>query len=408
MDALARDGIRFEQAYCTNPVCAPSRTSLATGMMPCRLGADTNKHALRLSTLPAVIKDNSPGKLMKRAGYDTFYGGKVHMCQALHPEHGGYDEYVSDDGDALPAACTAFMKRERKAPCFAVASFVDPHNICYAHRARSGIDSNNVLGLYKDARMLPATQLPPLPDNYAIAENEPTAVRTNLNPEAVTPAIRMRDEYGERDWQIARWIYHRLTENVDRQIGALLDGLAEAGLEDSTLIIFTSDHGNVDASHRLTSKGLFYEQAVGVPFIMKYPAGIAPNQVDKRHLVSTGLDLIPTLCDYAGIQKPDHMLGHSLRPLAESVQDPQWRNYLAAENAWFRMLRTDRFKYCAFADRESVEWLGDVKHDPGEMRNLVADPGFQDVLTEHRRLLAEWSDISGDAEASRFLLHGWP
>ena len=191
MDNLARDGIRFERAYCTNPVCLPSRTSMATGMMSCRVGADTNESASHVSRFPQEVDDNSMGKLMKRAGYDTFYGGKVHMCQSLQPENAGYDEYFADARDALPAACTSFINREREAPFFAVASFINPHDICFAHRAKNGINTHSVLPLYEEACALSSNDLPPLPDNYAIPANEPTAVRANLNPEAIANHRRL-------------------------------------------------------------------------------------------------------------------------------------------------------------------------------------------------------------------------
>ena len=89
MDRLAQEGIRFEKAYCANPVCVPSRTSMTTGVMPCRLGADSNGSGMSIGELPVEVGKNSLGKIMKRAGYDTFYGGKVHMCKSLVPRNAG-------------------------------------------------------------------------------------------------------------------------------------------------------------------------------------------------------------------------------------------------------------------------------------------------------------------------------
>ncbi len=132
-DSLAQDGIRFERAYCSNPVCVPSRTSMATGVMSCRLGADNNGSGMRIKQLPPEVDANSMGKLMKRAGYDTFYGGKVHMCSSLAPKNAGYDEYYRDQRDRLPAACISFMNKKRNNPFFVVASFINPHDICFAH-----------------------------------------------------------------------------------------------------------------------------------------------------------------------------------------------------------------------------------------------------------------------------------
>ena len=258
LDALAKDGVRFERAYCANPVCVPSRISMATGMMPNRLGASDNGLGMKINELPREVDENSLGKIVKRAGYDTFYGGKVHMCGPLQPLKAGYDEYFKDERNVLPEACLKFIKQKRDKPFFAVASFINPHDICFAHRAYNGTNTRNVLELYKEAALLPLEKLPPLPDNYAIPQGESTAIENHLSPKPITPAITMRQQYTERDWRIYRWIYNRLMEQVDKQIGIILDGLKEAGLEDKTLIIFTSDHGDMDASHRLASKNLLY------------------------------------------------------------------------------------------------------------------------------------------------------
>ncbi|MXZ10963.1 MAG: sulfatase-like hydrolase/transferase [Gemmatimonadetes bacterium] len=406
MDSLARDGIRFEMAYATNPVCVASRTSMATGVMSCRLGAGNNGPGLAIKQLPPEVHDHSMGKIMKRAGYDTFYGGKVHMCPPLAPENAGYDEYFRNDREELPAACLQFMEKKRDNPFFAVASFINPHDICFAHIARNGEDRHGVLALHKEASSLEMDELPPLPDNYAIQQNEPAAIEAHLNPNAPTPAITMRKEYDEKAWRINRWIYHRLTEKVDRHIGDILDGLKKAGLEEDTVVIFTSDHGNMDASHRLASKGVFYEESVGVPFILKHPGGALGGRTNRTHLVSTGLDILPTICDYAGIKQPDHLLGVSLRPLAEDRRVDDWRTYVASENHWTRMIRSQRYKYCAYDHVFGNESLVDMENDPGEMQNLVDDPKFQDVLTEHRRLLADWSNLSEDKDASKYLKNG--
>lgn len=408
MDSLAQDGIRFERAYCANPVCVPSRTSMATGVMPGRLGAGSNGQGMRIQKLPPEVARNSLGKIIKRAGYDTFYGGKVHMPMPLNPrnKNAGYDEYYKNSRGELPAACLKFIKKKRSRPFFAVASFINPHDICFAHLARNGKNQHDVLKLYKEAYSLPMEKLPPLPENYAVPQDEPAAIAAHLSPKAITPAITMRKEYDEREWRINRWIYCRLTEQVDKHIGMILDGLKDAGLEDNTLIVFTSDHGNMDASHRLASKGLLYEESVGVPFIIKYKGVIGADRTDKKHLVSTGLDILPTVCDYAGVTQPAHLLGKSLRPLTEGKPVGKWRSYVASENTWSRMIRSQRFKYCAYESAESKESLVDMENDPGEMRNLLDDPKFQDVLVEHRRLLTEWIKLSDDKDGLKFVRNG--
>ena len=402
MDSLAREGIRFERAYCTNPVCVPSRTSMATGVMPGRLGVFGNKK----TKIPDKFGDNSMGVIMKRAGYDTFYGGKVHMYGKLDPRKAGYDKYFSDQRDKLPEACVQFMKKKRDKPFLAVASFINPHDICYAYLASRGKNKPNMASvdrLYSQASSLPTDQLPPLPENYAIPPMEPDAVKARLSTTAVTPGLTMRKTFSKREWRIYRWMYCRLTEQVDRQIGRILKGLNDAGLTEKTLVVFTSDHGNMDASHRLASKGLFYDESVKVPFIIKYTGVIGGGRVDHDHLVSTGLDILPTLCDYAEIKVPVHLLGKSLRGIAEGKPVTAWRSYIASENSWGRMIRSKRFKYCVYDSGAARESLVDMENDPGEMQNLSNSEKYEKVLDEHRRHLKEWLELSGDRAGSKFL-----
>ena len=406
MDSLALNGVRFERAYAANPVCVPSRISMATGVMPGRFGVFSNGVSAKI---PPEVDRNSLGKLIRAAGYDTFYGGKVHMCKELIPRKAGYDVFESDRRARLPAACIEFIKRKRNKPFFAVASFINPHDICFAYLAYKGKGRKampRVNALYKQALALDADQLPPLPANYAVPPGEPESIEAHMSPRAVTPAITMRKEYDDKQWRIYRWIYCRLTEQVDRHIARILDAVAKAGLENRTLIVFTSDHGNMDAAHRLASKGLFYEESVGVPFLMKYTGVIARGKVDARHLVATGLDILPTLCDYAGVKPPKALLGRSLRPIAEGKPAGAWRPYLASENRWGRMIRSERFKYCVYDAGATRESLVDMTRDGGEMKNLAADPEYKEALAQHRRYLIDWIKRSGDKEGKAFVVQG--
>ena len=110
------------------------------------------------------------------------------------------------------------------------------------------------------------------------------------------------------------WIYHRLTEDVDRQIGTILEALSETGLDKNTIIVFTSDHGDMDGSHKMVHKGVFYEESTRVPFIIAGPG--VKQGVDREHLVSSSVDLIPTFCDFAGIEIPRAIQGLSLKSIA--------------------------------------------------------------------------------------------
>lgn len=403
LDAMAKAGVRFTNAYVTNPVCVPSRISFATGMMAGRLGVFNNGME---ATIPTDVVANSMGNIIKRGGYDTFYGGKTHLAPDLTPLKAGYDEFFRDQREELPAAVVEFMQRKRDNPFFAVASFINPHDICYAYAARQEDKKGKALvrQLFKQAEALPEDQLPPLPANSAIPENEPEGVEADMQATSVTPAILMRQDYSERDWRNYRWIYCRLTERVDAQIGQLLDALETSGLDENTLVIFTSDHGDMDGSHRLASKGVFYENSAGVPFIMQYKGVIPAGVVNNQALISNGLDVLPTISDYANLDTPDYWLGRSLRPLAEKHVDHPTRPYVVSENQAGRMLRSTRYKYCVYLKGTRRESLVDLHEDPGELKNLVNSPSHQQVLNQHRAYLRQWIEESHDTEAKAFAI----
>lgn len=188
---------------------------------------------------------------------------------------------------------------------------------------------------------------------------------------------------------------------MDRLIGELLTALEHHGLADQTLVIFTSDHGDMDACHRLASKGVFFENSARVGFVMRYPGHIAAGQVDSA-LVSSGLDLLPTVCDYVGISPPAHCQGRSLRPWAGGSGPGEWRNYVVTENHTGRMLRSDQYKYCVFSLGEPRESLIDLHNDPGELRNLATDVEYARILNQHRAWLKEWIEQTADADAREY------
>ncbi len=397
LDQLAAEGVRFENAYASNPVCVPSRMSMATGMMPARLGA-LDDSGTKVKRLPKEAAQHSMGKLMKAAGYDTFYGGKTHLSPELIPnQNSGYDTYFKDQREQLPKACVEFISEKRDRPFFAVASFINPHDICYAYNAYKKREKMmpGVNELYEQASKIPLDELPPLPDNFEIPGLEPDAIAANSKITAVTPSKIMREEYDEREWRMYRWIYCRLTEEVDGHIGQILDGLKACEQENNTLVVFISDHGDMDASHGLASKGVMYEESVHVPLIIRHPKSLAPGTVDPS-LVNIGIDLLPTFCDFAGVTIPKHLLGRSLR----SKEAPPL--YVASENHWSRMIRTERFKYCAYKEGHHKESLVNLQADPGEMINLAGDEKYENELQKHRNHLKDWVKLSEDSHGIEY------
>jgi choline-sulfatase len=421
LDRLASSGIRFDRAYACNPVCAPNRFSLQSGLMPSAIGMGRNEDDRRATVTDAMMQ-HSLGNLFRSAGYETVYGGKVHLPVRMNNvEALGYRLLTRDQRQGLADACATFIKGEHTRPFFLFASFINPHDICYmainAHRRSTGaapIDNQDsqiceaVLDRARgseDISAFVAEHCPPLPANHAIPVAEPECI-TEKYANARAFRAYIRANWTETDWRLHRWAYCRLTEMVDTEIGTVLDALRDAGLEDNTLVVFTSDHGDMDSAHKMEHKSVLYEESVRVPFIMSYKGLIPAGRVDDRHLVSNGLDLLPTLCDYAGIKVPDGPHGLSLRPLAEGQEPGDWRDYVVSESQNGRMVRTDRFKYCIYDSGRHREQLIDLKDDPGEMKNLAEAPEHKQVLEEHRQLLRAGVERAGDRIGAEYVTVG--
>ncbi len=131
MDSLASRGVRFERAYCGNPVCVPSRFSMMTGVLPSRIGMDRNRPAAY--PVPPEILQDSLGHAFRRAGYQTVYGGKVHLPGTSKKGIGayGFDLLTDDQREGLATACEQFLAGPHDRPFLLVASFINPHDICY-------------------------------------------------------------------------------------------------------------------------------------------------------------------------------------------------------------------------------------------------------------------------------------
>jgi len=400
MDSLATDGMRFERAYCTNPVCAPSRFSLMTGRMPSAIGMRSNE-AGHIAAVPEAIRERGLGWVLRDAGYETAYGGKVHLPK-MGPPDLGFEVITRNERDGLSDACAEYLRAPRDKPFLLVASFINPHDICYmAIRDFAGTEQAKRLverGTTELARLDRALELPPgvneaeffekhcppAPPNFEPQEDEPEAIRLLL---AQRPFKQnAREKWPEERWRLHRWAYARLTEMVDRQIARVLEALRDSGQARNTVVVFTSDHGDMDAAHRMEHKTALYEAPCRVPLIVCQPGVTPPGAVDRTHLVSNGLDLLPTLCDYAGVAPPPDLEGASFRALAEGCEPDQWRSSLPIESEIGRAVVTQRHKYILYDEGASREQLMDLEADPFETRNAAQDPENQAVLAECREL----------------------
>jgi len=379
MDQLVREGTSFQLSHSTNPLCSPARSSIFTGRTSSETGVYVNGKPIR----PSI--PNLGQWLGRKAKYETVYAGKWHLpssytasipgFRVLHTGIGGQGNL----GDtAVSRACEAFLrKRDTKKPFLLVASFLQPHDICEWLRLNTQVP---------EALRYPelAGELPPLPKNFEFDPNEPAALKKTRGKNEPAKGNWTKDH-----WRYYLWSYYRHIEMVDGQIGRILQALRDSRQDGNTLILFTSDHGEGLAHHQMVRKSSPYDEASKVRMILVRPGDIPAGKTDATHLVS-GLDVMPTFCDYVGVQPPKDMRGKSLRPLLEG-KSTHWHRFVVTEvnGDSGRMLRTLRYKYITYHN-DPVDVLFDMKDDPGETRNLAKSPGYATLVAEHRDLLRQW------------------
>ncbi len=429
MDKLAEEGILFTQSYCTSPVCGPARSSIISGRMPHETGVEWNGDSMN----PQVT---NAGEIFRKAGYNTVWAGKWHLpvsypqrADSKQKEIRGFDLLPfrdpeiknwmlgSETDPQLTEAVVNYIDQyDEKAPFFLAVSYHNPHDICFYPRKDGWVSENDSLleiRYYGFEYQLPNpiaihpshfSNLPPLPDNHEIGNKEPSFIadkRANHNEYGLETKLA-NQEFSEEVWRGYFNAYYRLTESVDSEIGKVTAALAKNGYEKNTIVVFTSDHGDGAAAHKWAAKLSLYEESSKIPLILSWPGQISAGKVDKNHLVSQ-IDILPTLCDYAGIDASVSFTGQSLRNI---INDPkaEWRENLVVELADYkpdrnrkgRMIRSSRFKYNVYSSGDNNEQLFDLQNDPGEMKNLAEDPAFQNIKAEHIQQLQQWMENTGD------------
>lgn len=406
IDSLAESGMRFTRAYCANPLCVPNRTTIFTGRYPHEHGKQTNStRAIDPQEFPNI------GMVLRKAGYVTGYFGKWHLPYSFRkatPDQSGYDQTFDALDFQIAEPTIDFIERNKDKPFFVVFSLMNPHNICQYGRSQPLPDGDV-------GEVPPAEQCPPAPENMEKARNQSDAL------EAVWQA-RLRAKYqntekrmfaplelwNAEDWRKYRWAYYRMVELADREMGKVLSALRRAGLEENTVVIFTSDHGDGIGAHRWAQKNMFYDETARIPMIVSCKGTTRVGKSD--FLVNNGIDIMPTICDYAEAKVPAGCKGVSLRPIAEGRKPRSGRQYVACSTHFVqdltadgkpidlqgRMLRTKDFKYYIFDQGRQPEMLIDMKNDPGEMENLIGNPRYEKVLAAHRKLFEQYKKETED------------
>lgn len=389
LDAVAKEGTLFENAFTCQPVCGPMRACLQSGVYASQNGCYRNDIALPTDT-------KGIAHYLTEAGYDTAYIGKWHL--ASDNEHrlatkatpkerrGGYDYwraadvleftshgyngYVFDENcnkldfkgyraDKINDFAVEYIKKSHDKPFFMFVSQLEPHH----QNDRLRFESPK--GLKSKFR------------NYEV----PGDLEGTLG-----------------DWRLQMPSYLACCNSVDTNFGKLIQALKDEGLYDNTVIIYTSDHGCHFRTRNMEYKRSCHENSIKVPLVITGGAFTGGGRVSD--LVSL-IDLPATVLDIAGAEIPENFMGKSLidKKGHESVF------IQISESQIGRAVRTDRWKYSvaaknadkAFADEYTEDCLYDLKNDPYEKKNLAADPAYAQTRAQMREILLEHMKKAGEA-----------
>ena len=399
MDRLADHGIRFTNAYCAMPLSGPARGAMFTGYMPSETGIIEND-----IPIPDSLQNRTLGTLVGEAGYDCAYAGKWHVPTVDLPSEFafGFRNLHPHNDIGLAEACIDYLREEHDRPFFLVASYINPHNICEFAR-----NQNTPLAHIPDFTL---EDCPALPANYAVNPYDASVLQFEKRQ---SYALYPSQDFSPDDWRRYRYAYYRLVEAVDAEIGKIVDEIDRQDLWENTVIIFTSDHGDGCGAHQWNQKTVLYEEVANIPFIVCLPGGRNACKVLPQ-LVNNGVDLMPTICDWAGAEVPEGRSGLSIRDVAEAG-DPalHLRDYVVTETNFNQtagtlgwMVRTPKYKYVLYDKGQYREQLYDMETDRGEMVNLAVDARYADIVKEHRAMLREWMETHpgpGRARHFRFI-----
>ena len=429
LDRIAQGGMRFDNCFCTNSLCEPSRAAILTG---------TYNHVNAVTTIGAHIdnRQENVAKVLQRNGYQTAIVGKWHLGQGEAHWPTGFDywnilqgqgpyfdpemvrngEKVKYEGyttDLITDLSLDWLKeRDKERPFFMMYHHKAPH--------RPWDPDEKHANMYEDIDIPePETFNDDYKNRAAAAGAAQMTVAEHLTerdlkqpvPEGLTPAE-------EKSWKYQRYIkdYLRCVASVDDNVGRVLDYLEEEGIADDTIVIYTSDQGFFLGDHGWYDKRFMYEESLRMPFIIRYPQAIKAGSVNGD--IITNVDFASTFLDYAGIEEPERFQGRSFRPLLEGDTPADWPQsmyyrywmHLAHHHVYAHYgVRTHRYKLIyyyadamgqpgAIDEKKTPEWeLFDLEKDANELVNVYRDAEYRQVAAELRGELRRLQEEVGDA-----------
>jgi len=440
IDRIAKEGIRFENCFCTNSICAPSRAVILTGKYSHLNGVRDNVVSFdgAQRTFPNILQE---------AGYQTAMIGKWHLKSDpmgfdywnVLPGQGDYynpdliemgekKRHIGYVTDIITDIALDFLenRRDRSKPFLMMLHHKAPH--------RNWHPAPRHLHMYDDVTF-PEPET--LFDDYATrsraAPEQEMTLRDHMRIEHDVkmgdPPQRLNDEQREA-WEAAygpkreaflkekpegdalvRWIYKRYMEDylgciaaVDENVGRFLDYLDESGLAENTVVVYTSDQGFFLGDHGWFDKRFMYEESLRMPLVVRYPGLIESGSVSDN--IVSNLDFAPTFLELAGAKIPTEMQGNSLKNLLLDEYVEEWRQslyyhyyeYPAVHMAKRHYgVRTRQYKLIHFYYDIDAWELYDLKKDPNEINNVYENPAYTDVVTALKTEIKRLQDLYGDS-----------
>jgi len=426
LDALAAESAQFERAYTALPSCCPARQSFLTGMRPEQLGAHWN-YDITLK-IASVTPDNFTWtQALKEQGYRMGYVGKWHVSETYTPLDFGYDEYV-------PEHAHSDFLREKYPDLSYSEPFLGEPDPLPLQDTRTHYLADKAVAMMEDF----AAGHEPWHLRFDLSEPHlpcrPAApFAGQVDPDSLAPWGSFEDDFADKpyiqaqqpiswglenmtwaDWAPVVARYDEIVSQMDDAVGHVLDKVKELGLEDSTTILFTTDHGDMGGSHRMIDKHyVLYEDVTHVPMLLKCPGKTSPGQCIEG-FTCHAIDIMPTLLEWMNAAVPGHIQGRSLWPMIAGHPEPDRDRVVSSGNGQqfglfcSRMLRNARYKY--IWNLTDVDEFYDLEADPWEMNNLVDDEVLAPVLATMRRQLYEDLQATDDPLArfwnARQLLEG--
>ena len=395
IDSLAERGVRFENAFVTTSICAASRASIVTGVTERTHGQTFGK-----PPVPEPIARFSYPLLLQNAGYRTGFIGKFGFRIQTPPDqlfdvyeavgrtpyfHEMPDGSKRHETDLCADHAIQFLKSQPSGQPFCLSvSFNAPH--AEDGDRRPGIGHfpwpPSADGMYEDV-----TMPPPRLSDPAIFENHPEFLKQSMNRER----YHWRWDTPEK-YQANMRAYFRMISGIDHAVGRVIETLRQQGLDDNTVIVFSSDNGFYLGDRGFAGKWSHYEESLRVPLIVYDPR--LPEEKRNRVLsaMALNIDIPAAMLDAAGVPVPDLYQGESFMPLVYGEVPDNGRADFFCEHLFDHRLipkwegvRTKRYVYARYFEQEPVyEFLHDLKVDPDQLQNVVDDQDYKDVLVRLR------------------------